>query len=178
MPKISIIVPIYKAEAVLAKCVDSVLAQTCSDWELLLIDDGSPDGSGALCDDYAGQDDRVRVFHKSNGGVSSARNLGMAEAWGDYILFIDADDWVEPTACQTLLEALEWAGADSAGCAHWNIQPDGGKWAEPGALPAGVYDALRVEIGAHAGKNWFCVLYPGLCLPAAGAPAVYPTEAQ
>ena len=99
MPKISIIVPIYKAEAVLAKCVDSVLAQTCSDWELLLIDDGSPDGSGALCDDYAGQDDRVRVFHKSNGGVSSARNLGMAEAGGDHILFIDADGWVQPTAC-------------------------------------------------------------------------------
>ena len=147
MPKISIIVPIYKAEAVLAKCVDSVLAQTCSDWELLLIDDGSPDGSGALCDDYAGQDDRVRVFHKSNGGVSSARNLGMAEAGGDYILFIDADDWVEPTACQTLLEALEGAGADSAGCAHWNIQPDGEKWAEPGALPAGVYGAGAIRTG-------------------------------
>lgn len=147
MPKISIIVPIYKAEAVLAKCVDSVLAQTCSDWELLLIDDGSPDGSGALCDDYAGQDDRVRVFHKSNGGVSSARNLGMAEAGGDHILFIDADDWVEPTACQTLLEALEGAGADSAGCAHWNIQPDGGKWAEPGALPAGVYGAEAIRTG-------------------------------
>lgn len=147
MPKISIIVPIYKAEAVLAKCVDSVLAQTCSDWELLLIDDGSPDGSGALCDDYAGQDDRVRVFHKSNGGVSSARNLGMAEAGGDYILFIDADDWVEPTACQTLLEALEGAGADSAGCAHWNIQPDGVKWAEPGALPAGVYGAEAIRTG-------------------------------
>ena len=147
MPKISIIVPIYKAEAVLAKCVDSVLAQTCSDWELLLIDDGSPDGSGALCDDYAGQDDRVRVFHKSNGGVSSARNLGMAEAGGDYILFIDADDWVEPTACQTLLEALEGAGADSAGCAHWNIQPDGEKWAEPGSLPAGVYGAEAIRTG-------------------------------
>lgn len=147
MPKISIIVPVYKAENVLAKCVDSVLAQTFADWELLLIDDGSPDGSGALCDDYAGQDDRVRVFHKSNGGVSSARNLGMEEAKGDYILFIDADDWIEPVTCQTLLDALEGAGGDSAGCAHWNIQPSGEKWAEPGALPAGVYDAGAIRKG-------------------------------
>ncbi|HIY15958.1 MAG TPA: glycosyltransferase [Candidatus Intestinimonas stercorigallinarum] len=147
MPKISIIVPVYKAENVLAKCVDSVLAQDFSDWELLLVDDGSPDGSGALCDDYAGQDDRVRVFHKTNGGVSSARNLGMAEAAGDYILFIDADDWIEPNACGTLLKALEGAGADSAGCAHWNIQPDGRKWSEPGALPAGVYDAPAIRKG-------------------------------
>ncbi len=147
MPKISVIVPVYKAEAVLAKCVDSVLAQTFADWELLLIDDGSPDGSGALCDGYAAQDDRVRVFHKTNGGVSSARNLGMEEAAGDYILFIDADDWIEPDACQTLLEALEGAGADSAGCAHWNIQPDGQKWAEPGALPAGVYGGEEIRAG-------------------------------
>lgn len=147
MPNISIIVPVYKAENVLAKCVDSVLAQTFADWELLLIDDGSPDGSGALCDDYAGQDDRVRVFHKPNGGVSSARNLGMEEAKGDYILFIDADDWIEPNTCQTLLGALEGAGADSAGCAHWNIQPGGEKWAEPGALPAGVYDAGAIRKG-------------------------------
>ena len=147
MPRISIIVPVYKAENVLAKCVDSVLAQTFADWELLLIDDGSPDGSGALCDDYAGQDDRVRVFHKPNGGVSSARNLGMEEARGDLILFIDADDWIEPHTCETLLRALEGAGADSAGCAHWNIQPGGEKWAESGALPAGVYDAGAIRKG-------------------------------
>lgn len=147
MPRISIIVPVYKAENVLAKCVDSVLAQTFADWELLLIDDGSPDGSGALCDDYAGQDDRVRVFHKPNGGVSSARNLGMEEARGDLILFIDADDWIEPHTCETLLRALEEAGADSAGCAHWNIQPGGEKWAESGALPAGVYDAGAIRKG-------------------------------
>ena len=147
MPRISIIVPVYKAENVLAKCVDSVLAQTFADWELLLIDDGSPDGSGALCDDYAGQDDRVRVFHKPNGGVSSARNLGMEEARGDLILFIDADDWIEPHTCETRLRALEEAGADSAGCAHWNIQPGGEKWAESGALPAGVYDAGAIRKG-------------------------------
>ena len=147
MPKLSVIVPVYKAEAVLETCVASVLAQTFSDWELLLIDDGSPDGSGKLCDDYAAQDSRVRVFHKPNGGVSSARNLGMAEAVGDYILFIDADDWIAPETCQTLLDALEGAGADSAGCAHWNITPDGRKWAEPGALPAGVYGREEIRRG-------------------------------
>lgn len=147
MPKLSVIVPVYKAEAVLETCVASVLAQTFSDWELLLIDDGSPDGSGKLCDDYAAQDSRVRVFHKPNGGVSSARNLGMAEAVGDYILFIDADDWIAPETCQTLLDALEGAGADSAGCAHWNITPDGQKWAEPGALPAGTYDREAIRAG-------------------------------
>ena len=147
MPKLSVIVPVYKAEAVLETCVASVLAQTFSDWELLLIDDGSPDGSGKLCDGYAAQDSRVRVFHKPNGGVSSARNLGMAEAVGDYILFIDADDWIAPETCQTLLDALEGAGADSAGCAHWNITPDGQKWAEPGALPAGTYDREAIRAG-------------------------------
>ena len=147
MPRISIVVPIYKAETVLAKCVNSVLTQTFADWELLLIDDGSPDDSGALCDGYASRDSRVRVFHKPNGGVSSARNLGMEEARGDYILFIDADDWVEPTACEVLLGALEGAGADTAGCAHWNIQPGGQRWAEPGALPAGVYGREAIRRG-------------------------------
>lgn len=147
MPNISVIVPVYRAEAVLDHCVASVRAQTLPDWELLLIDDGSPDGSGALCDGYAAEDSRVRVFHKPNGGVSSARNLGMAEAAGDYILFLDADDWLAPDACQTLLNALERAGADSAGCAHWNITPDGRKWAEPGALPAGVYGREELRRG-------------------------------
>lgn len=147
MPKISIIVPIYKAEAVLPKCVGSVLTQTFADWELLLIDDGSPDGSGKLCDGYAAEDGRIRVFHKSNGGVSSARNLGMMEAVGENILFIDADDWIEPDTCQILYGALEQAGADSAGCAHWNIQPSGEKQSEPGALPAGVYGRDEVRKG-------------------------------
>ena len=106
MPIISIIVPVYKAEAVLPKCVESVLAQTFQDWELLLIDDGSPDGSGGLCDRYAAGDGRVRVFHKPNGGVSSARNLGMQAAAGEHILVVDADDWIAPELCVPLLAAL------------------------------------------------------------------------
>jgi glycosyltransferase involved in cell wall biosynthesis len=93
-PIISIIIPVYNAEKYLQKCVDSVLTQTFSDFELLLIDDGSSDGSGKICDEYAQQDNRIKVFHKKNGGVSSARNLGLDNATGEWITFIDSDDWV------------------------------------------------------------------------------------
>ena len=80
MPAISVIVPVYQAESLLPQCVESVLSQTFSDWELLLVDDGSRDGSPALCDSYAAREPRIRVFHKPNGGVSSARNLGLEQA--------------------------------------------------------------------------------------------------
>lgn len=101
MPKISIIVPVYKVEKYLSHCVESILAQTYTDWELLLIDDGSPDDSGKICDDYATQDSRIRVFHKENGGVSSARNMGIEQAEGDYIMFVDSDDWVDIYCLET-----------------------------------------------------------------------------
>ena len=94
MPLVSIIVPVYKAEQWLHRCVDSILAQTMTDFELLLIDDGSPDKSGEICDEYAAKDNRVRVFHKENGGVSSARNLGLDNAVGDFVMFVDSDDWI------------------------------------------------------------------------------------
>lgn len=93
-PLISVIVPVYKAETYLHRCVDSLLAQSFQDYEILLIDDGSPDKSGNICDEYAKQDNRIRVFHKENGGVSSARNVGLDNAIGDYISFVDSDDWV------------------------------------------------------------------------------------
>ena len=93
-PLVSIIVPIYKAEQWLHRCVDSILVQTMTDFELLLIDDGSPDKSGEICDEYATKDSRIRVFHKENGGVSSARNLGLDNAKGKWITFVDSDDSV------------------------------------------------------------------------------------
>lgn len=93
-PLISIVVPVYKAENYLHRCVDSLLAQTFQDYEVLLIDDGSPDRSGVICDEYAQKDRRVRVFHKENGGVSSARNYGIEQASGNWITFVDSDDWV------------------------------------------------------------------------------------
>ena len=95
-PKVSVIVPVYKAEKYLHRCVDSILAQTFTDFELLLVDDGSPDRSGAICDQYAAADPRVRVFHKPNGGVSSARNLGIEKANGEWLMFVDADDEICP----------------------------------------------------------------------------------
>lgn len=93
-PSFSIIVPVYNAEAYLPRCIGSILSQTFTDFELLLINDGSTDNSGNICDAYAQRDDRVRVFHKKNGGVSSARNLGIDNAKGEWIAFCDADDYI------------------------------------------------------------------------------------
>lgn len=94
MLAISVIVPVYNAEPYLHRCVDSILSQTFADFELLLIDDGSQDCSGSICDEYAARDHRVKVFHKPNGGVSSARNVGLAHAEGQWVAFVDADDFV------------------------------------------------------------------------------------
>ena len=95
MPKLSIIVPVYKVEQYIHKCVDSILNQTFTDFELILVDDGSPDNCGEICDEYAQKDERVRVIHKENGGLSDARNFGLKKAKGKYISFIDSDDWVD-----------------------------------------------------------------------------------
>ena len=95
MPKLSIIVPVYKVEQYIHKCVDSILNQTFTDFELILVDDGSPDNCGKICDEYAQKDKRVRVIHKENGGLSDARNAGLEEAVGEYVSFIDSDDWVD-----------------------------------------------------------------------------------
>lgn len=94
IPKVSVIVPVYKVEKYLPECIESILAQTFKDFELILVDDGSPDNSGKICDDYAARDSRIRVFHKKNGGVSSARNLGLDNALGEWIAFVDSDDTV------------------------------------------------------------------------------------
>ena len=91
---ISIIVPVYNTEKYLQRCINSILAQTYVDYELLLVNDGSTDGSGNICDEYAKNDSRVKVFHKKNGGVSSARNVGLEEAQGEWVTFVDSDDWI------------------------------------------------------------------------------------
>ncbi|MBQ7541667.1 MAG: glycosyltransferase [Clostridia bacterium] len=109
---VSVIVPIYKVEAYLKKCVDSILAQTYPALEVILVDDGSPDGCGAICDEYAGQDARVRVIHQENGGVSKARNAGLDAAEGRYVMFTDSDDWIEPDMVATLIEGITAYGAD------------------------------------------------------------------
>lgn len=104
MPTFSIIVPVYNTEQFLDKCVSSILAQTYKDFELILVDDGSPDNCPQMCDKYAQSDSRIKVLHKKNGGVSSARNLGISVARGTYIWFVDSDDYIEPFSLQRLFE--------------------------------------------------------------------------
>lgn len=96
-PKVSVIVPVYNAGKYLHRCIGSIMAQTYTDFELLLVDDGSTDGSGKICDEYAQKDSRIRVFHKENGGAASARNVGLDNACGEWIAYIDGDDWTAPT---------------------------------------------------------------------------------
>ena len=103
MPKVSVIVPVYNAEKYLQECVDSILGQTLADLELILVDDGSTDTSPALCDRYAEQDARVKVIHKPNGRAASARNAGIRAASGDYVAFVDSDDWVSAEMYEKML---------------------------------------------------------------------------
>lgn len=104
-PKISCIVPVYNVEKYLRRCVDSILNQTFTDFELILVDDGSPDNSPAICYEYAVKDSRIKVIHKVNGGVSSARNVGLDVAKGEWICFVDSDDLIEADYMQKMYEA-------------------------------------------------------------------------
>lgn len=106
IPKISIIVPIYKAEAYIQRCIDSIINQSFQDWECILIDDGSPDKSGAICDRYAITETRIKVLHTENGGVSSARNKGIELSRGEYLVFVDSDDEILPDYIKKLYEGM------------------------------------------------------------------------
>ena len=114
MPEISVIVPVYKAEQYLDRCVKSILEQTYPDFELILVDDGSPDGSPILCDKWAEKDSRVHVIHKKNGGASSARNAGLAIAKGKWVFFSDSDDWIDNKALETLYRMVNEYGVSMA----------------------------------------------------------------
>lgn len=114
---ISIIVPVYKVEPFLRRCVDSLVNQTYHDLEIILVDDGSPDNCGKICDEYAATDSRIHVIHKQNGGLSSARNAGLEVARGEYIAFVDSDDWVEADTYAKLYELIQQYNADIAECA-------------------------------------------------------------
>lgn len=109
---VSVIVPIYKVEDYIRECIDSILAQTYSDFELILVDDGSPDNCGRICDDYAKRDNRIKVVHKVNGGLTSARNAGLEVAKGEWIMHVDGDDWIEPDMIESLIQAAQVTGAD------------------------------------------------------------------
>lgn len=113
---ISVIVPIYKVEKYLKRCVDSLLAQSYSYFELILVDDGSPDNCGNICEEYAAKDKRIRVIHKENGGLSDARNAGLRIAKGEYIAFVDSDDWVATNYLEVLLKVIELTDSDICEC--------------------------------------------------------------
>ncbi len=124
--KISIIIPIYNVEQYLSKCIDSVLAQTHTNFELLLINDGSTDNSGKICDEYAARDSRIRVFHTENGGVSSARNLGLDNATGEWVSFVDSDDYVQSNFLELLHSRAVEANADIVIC-NFYLEKEGAK---------------------------------------------------
>lgn len=122
--KISIIVPIYKVEIYLRKCVDSIVNQTYKNIEILLIDDGSPDNCGIICDEYAKKDERIKVIHKKNGGLSDARNYGIEASSGDYIMFVDSDDYISKDMCEILLKKALENNADIVSCNFKEIYID------------------------------------------------------
>lgn len=113
---VSIIVPIYNVEQYLPKCIESAIAQTYKNIEILLVDDGSPDNCPTICDEYAAKDPRIKVIHKENGGLSSARNAGLEIFGGEYVFFLDSDDWIEPTTIEKMLAAIQTNHADLCLC--------------------------------------------------------------
>lgn len=147
---ISIIVPIYKVEEYLPRCIESILNQTYQDFELILVDDGSPDLSGDICDVYAETDPRIKVIHQENSGISDARNIGLSKATGDYISFIDSDDWVHPEFLQQLLYTIEKYDADIAECGKI-LTPE---YIEPEKLSFDEAEETDTENGADDRKRF------------------------
>ena len=124
---ISVIIPVYNMEAHLARCVDSVLSQSYRALDVILVDDGSRDGSGSICDGYAAQDSRVRVIHKENGGLSSARNAGLSAARGSYLSFVDSDDWLEPDTYRDMMCLIQETGAEIVCAGRYDADSETGE---------------------------------------------------
>lgn len=143
-PYFSVIVPIYKVEPYLRQCVDSILAQTFSDFELILVDDGSPDGCPAICDEYAGKDARVRSVHQPNAGPTPARRNGLSFAAGEYICFVDADDWVVPHWLETVRDCIDKNGQPDMVLYDF-FQVEGDEGLPDLFAPEGYYDKARLE---------------------------------
>lgn len=160
IPEISVIVPVYNVEQYLAECISSILSQTFTDFELLLVDDGSPDRCGEICDEYAGKDKRVRVFHQENAGLSCARNKGLEHASGTYIAFVDSDDYVTSTYLQELYASLP-ADKSQRGtviCGFDKLFPDGSLYTvhvpQQTILPMDCSRVLAELIGKYVMYAW------------------------
>lgn len=127
MAEISVIVPVYQVEKYISECIESVLAQTFTDFELILVDDGSTDNSGKICDLYAKKDNRIKVIHKENGGLSDARNKGLENASGKYFMFVDSDDYIAPNMAECLYKNISESRADIAVCNYRYVFEDSKK---------------------------------------------------
>ena len=154
MPRLSVIVPVYNVEPFLPACIESILRQTLLDFELILIDDGSPDRCGEICEDYAARDSRIRVIHQTNHGVSYARNIGLRIAAGDYIGFVDPDDLIDSEMYAELIHALEASSCDIAICGFSYCAEDGSFLREE-PIPAGVFSQRDLLLSIYGMPNPF-----------------------
>lgn len=170
--KISVIVPIYKVEPYLRKCLDSIVNQTYKNLEIILVDDGSPDNCGMICDEYAERDNRIRVIHQKNGGVSSARNAGLKIASGDWIGWVDSDDWIESDMFAYLIENAQQYQTNIAVCSrceHYKTHQQFRGWKEKQVL--GTEDALKYLLENDLMQNylwdklWKRSLFDGITFP-------------
>ena len=138
-PSVSVIVPVYKAESFLSNCINSILNQTYRDLEVILVDDGSPDFSGQICEEYAEKDGRVKVIHQKNAGAAAARNCGLKAAAGKYIAFVDSDDWIDRDMYEKMVEAAEIQNCDLVVC-YCLKESSAGSQVYTHELPGGFYD--------------------------------------
>lgn len=145
MPKLSIVVPVYNVEEYLKRCVLSILNQTFSDWEMILVDDGSSDDSSAICDDYVQKEKRIRVIHKENGGLSSARNAGLKEAKGEYVGFVDSDDTINKEMYAKMIEIAEKTEADFVMSDYMRIPANGSPYLKTLHIRGGLYTKEDIQ---------------------------------
>lgn len=173
--RISVIVPVYNIKEYLERCVRSICNQSYKNLEIILVDDGSTDGSGDICDRLAKEDDRIRVFHKENGGSSSARNLGIREATGDYLGFIDSDDYIEPDMYELLADGIVRYGLQMSQISRDEIDEKGNHMPDV-CIPPGeewliTAEEMMRELLMHRGDASFCTrltkktLFDGLAFP-------------
>lgn len=147
MSLISVIVPVYKVEKYLDRCVQSIAAQTYRNLEIILVDDGSPDNCPAMCDAWAEKDGRIKVIHKENGGGAQARNVGLAQAAGDYIAFVDSDDFLLPDMYASLMDIVLQTGCDIAECGYHSVEQDSAP------VPTAISGSVRIFSAEEALKE-------------------------
>lgn len=160
MKKISVIVPVYNVEEYLEECINSITNQTYTNLEILLIDDGSTDNSSSICDEYVKKDNRIKVIHQVNGGLGNARNTGLDNATGDYIMFSDSDDCFVPNSCEVMLKEIEEKNADYVIGNYQNCTEDGTLWEKP-IFDIEKYKKFKLSIKDY--RNSFFIMNSSVC---------------